>query len=224
MAPVPILYFSDVLCVWAYITQLRVEAIRRDFPGQVEVEHRFCSVFGDTAVKIGSGWADRGGFEGYAAHIAEAARAFPEVALNRQAWRVVRPASSMSAHLFLKAVALGEGSARCPEGAFERTTWALRQAFFRDGRDIASSAVQRDVASQQDLQLPTIQSILADGRAHAALARDYKDAEALGVAGSPSFVLNEGRQKLYGNVGYRIIEANIQELLRAPNAELASWC
>jgi hypothetical protein len=36
--------------------------------------------------------------------------------------------------------------------------------------------------------------------------------------------LNDGRQKLYGNVGFRIIEANIQELLRAPVGDQASWC
>jgi hypothetical protein len=41
---------------------------------------------------------------------------------------------------------------------------------------------------------------------------------------SPNFVLNEGRQKLHGNIGFRSIEANIQELLRAPRANEASWC
>jgi hypothetical protein len=37
-------------------------------------------------------------------------------------------------------------------------------------------------------------------------------------------ILNQGRQKLFGNVGYRIIEANIQELLREANPDQASWC
>ena len=46
----------------------------------------------------------------------------------------------------------------------------------------------------------------------------------MGIQGSPSFVLNEGRQKLFGNVGFRILDANIQELLRAPQTEQASWC
>ena len=31
-------------------------------------------------------------------------------------------------------------------------------------------------------------------------------------------------QKLYGNVGFRLMEANIQELLRAPGTDEASWC
>ena len=43
------------------------------------------------------------------------------------------------------------------------------------------------------------------------------------VVGSPAFMLGEGRQKLYGNVGYRILEANIQEVLADPS-ERASWC
>jgi hypothetical protein len=44
------------------------------------------------------------------------------------------------------------------------------------------------------------------------------------VKGSPTLILNQGRQKLYFNVGYRLIEANIQELLRQPNPDHASWC
>jgi hypothetical protein len=36
-------------------------------------------------------------------------------------------------------------------------------------------------------------------------------------------VLNEGRQHLNGNVGYRVIEANVRELLHKPADEM-SWC
>ena len=43
-----------------------------------------------------------------------------------------------------------------------------------------------------------------------------------GIEGNPSLVLNDGRQKLYGNVGFRLIDANIQELLREPRADDAS--
>ena len=60
--------------------------------------------------------------------------------------------------------------------------------------------------------------------AFARLATDYQDADKMRIEGSPSFVLNDGRQKLYGDVGFRIIEANIQELLRAPAGDQASWC
>jgi len=56
-----------------------------------------------------------------------------------------------------------------------------------------------------------------------ALMSDYEDAKELGLKGSPSLVMNNGRQVLYGNVGYRILNANIRELLERPVSE-ASWC
>ena len=36
-------------------------------------------------------------------------------------------------------------------------------------------------------------------------------------------MLNEDRQRLTGNVGYRVIEANVRELLERPSAQ-HSWC
>ena len=56
-----------------------------------------------------------------------------------------------------------------------------------------------------------------------ALSDDQRRAAELGVRGSPTWVLNSGRQILYGNVGYRILNANIEELLKNPAVE-ASWC
>ena len=224
MAPVRIVYFSDVLCVWAYIAQLRIDAVRQAFGDQVVFEHRFCSVFGDTARKIPAAWGDKGGYAGFNAHLRESAAAFREIALNPDLWLSVRPASSWGAHLFLKAVQLDEAAGGSPPGLAESVVRALRHAFFAQGRDIGRRDVQDDVAASLGVELARIQALIADGRAFAALASDHQDAEAMRIQGSPSFVLNDGRQKLYGNVGFRILEANIQELLRAPTATQASWC
>ena len=49
MSAVEIKYFSDILCVWAYISQARIDAIKEKFGDTVRIEQRFCSVFGDTA-------------------------------------------------------------------------------------------------------------------------------------------------------------------------------
>jgi predicted DsbA family dithiol-disulfide isomerase len=81
-----------------------------------------------------------------------------------------------------------------------------------------------DVLSAAGADLADIRARLGRGEAHAALMADYQEAQSLGVKGSPSLVLNEGRQTLYGNVGFRVIEANIAELLREPQAGAASWC
>ena len=57
----------------------------------------------------------------------------------------------------------------------------------------------------------------------AALLSDYGASDAQGIKGSPSWVMNQGRQVLYGNLGYRILHANVEELLSHPEQE-ASWC
>lgn len=224
MKTIPIIYFSDLLCVWAYIAELRLRAVKAAYGAQVQVEHRFCSVFGDTARKMATTWRDKGGYEGFNAHLRQSAGAFPEVTVNPDIWLTVRPASSTGAHLFLKAVQLTETAGDCPSGTTDKAMWALRQAFFEDARDIARWDVQCDVGRRTGVDVARAEALIHDGRAFAALASDYQDAETMGIQGSPSFVLNEGRQKLYGNVGFRIIDANIQELLRTPEADQASWC
>ena len=107
---------------------------------------------------------------------------------------------------------------------FERVVWAFRCAFFRDCRDIARWDVQCDLAEALGVDINAIEKRIHDGTAFARLATDYQDSDKMRIEGSPSFVLNEGRQKLYGDVGFRIIEANIQELLRMPAGDQASWC
>jgi len=61
MTPITVTYYSDVLCIWAYVAQARVDAIRRTFPEEVRLDYRFVSVFGDTRLKLGEGWRDRDG-------------------------------------------------------------------------------------------------------------------------------------------------------------------
>ena len=100
MSVVEIKYFSDILCVWAYISQVRIDAIKEKFGDGVRIEHRFCSVFGDTAAKIDTTWKGKGGYAGLNAHLRQAAGKFP-VEVHPDLWLKTRPASSMSAHLFL---------------------------------------------------------------------------------------------------------------------------
>lgn len=221
---VQIEYFSDVLCIWAYFAQLRIDAITANYGESVHFAHRFCSVFGDTPRKMATTWASKGGYDGFNAHLRHVAEGFPEVRLCPDLWLSVRPPSSMGTHAFLKAVQIAEADGECPVGAFERTTTAMRCAFFEQGRDIANWDVQADVATGAGVDLAPVERAYRDGRAFAALSSDYQDAVSMGIQGSPTFVFNEGRQKLYGNVGYRIIDANIQELLRAPAPDQASWC
>lgn len=218
MAKIEATYFTDLLCIWAYVSQARIDELNAEFGEAVEVHHRFCSVFGDTPHKIGE--REKGGYEGFNAHLRRVAERYPHIEVSPRLWLDVRPASSASPHLFLSAVRIAH-----PDTTLSaRAAWALRLGFFRDARDISAFEVQRDLAAPLGIDLDAVDRKLRDGSAHAALMEDYQAAERLHVEGSPTLVLNEGRQKLFGNVGYRIIQANIQELLRQPGPDEASWC
>lgn len=218
-------HFSDVLCVWAYCAQIRVDELRAAFGDAVAIRYRFIPVFGSTARKIGEGWANRGGFPAYAAHVRGVVQRFPHVTIHPDTWERVRPASAAAPHLFLAAVRLLEGtptSAR--DGMLERAARAVRGAFFAEARDVATRAVQLELAEALGLPRAPLESALDDGRALAAACEDLEAQTAQKIEGSPTLVFNEGRQKLYGNVGYRVIQANVEELLRVPDAPSASWC
>jgi predicted DsbA family dithiol-disulfide isomerase len=230
MTVVQVSYFSDLLCIWAYAAQARIDAAKKQFGDKVRLDYRFCSVFGDTGSKITSTWRDKGEYAGFNAHLRTVALQFPHIEVHPDIWLKTRPPTSASAHLFLAAVRQWqqererEGQSGSATLIFDQVMWAFRRAFFRDCRDIACWDVQCELAEALGVDINAIKKRIRDGVAFARLATDYQDADKMRIEGSPSFVLNDGRQKLYGNVGFRIIEANIQELLRAPADDQASWC
>lgn len=225
-------YFSDVLCVWAYVSQVRLDELRRHYGDALVVHYHFLPIFADTENRIGDGWKKRGGFEGYAEHVAEVCAGFDHVALDRDAWSKVRPISSAPSHQFLKALqyleASGEVSAERRDDydgrtLFEQSAWALRRAFFEDGRDVSRSDCLWEVAESLALPDSSMRRVIDSGRALAGTFRDAELRDEHGIEGSPTYLLNHGRQKLYGNLGYKVIEANVEEVLRRPE-HAASWC
>jgi predicted DsbA family dithiol-disulfide isomerase len=211
-------YYTDMLCVWAWIGQPRVEELQRQWGSQLAVRFRYVDIFGDSHHKIPKRWGQQDGFEKYSDHVHESAAPFNESPVHPDAWKRIRPRSSMQAHLFLKAIAITAGDGRAQQLACD-----FRRAFFVDSRDISQLPLLLELAAAQDLDTGAVKDCLMDGTAMAALSRDQQDAQELGLKGSPTWVLNEGRQILYGNVGYRILNANIEELLKRPGPE-ASWC
>jgi len=235
MSPEPavsISYFSDILCVWAYFAQIKLDQIRQDFGPRVQLRHHFIPVFADVQGKIEGSWKERGGMEGYRRHVHHLAERFPHAGIHPEVWKSPVPASSASCHLLLKAAQLLESAGEIsPEPLqehggktrVEELSWQLRSAFFRDARDVCSSEIQAEIAEDLGLPMARLRDEMDDGRAFAALFADAELQKKHLIQGSPTFLLNEGRQKLYGNVGYRIIRANLEELLENPE-DLASWC
>ena len=216
--PVTISYFTDLLCIWAYTSQIRLDELKQTFGSQLNINYHFINLFGDTQSRIGTGWADRNGFSGFAIHTQEVATQFPHVKLSNKVWQNTRPKSSVLPHLFLKAIELKHGQL-----ALENAAWQLRLAFFSQGRDIGLWSELKQIASELDLRFEPIQQAIDDGSAYAALWQDQILKEQYKIEGSPTFYMNEGRQKLFGNLGYKIMQANIQELLLKPTTG-ASWC
>jgi predicted DsbA family dithiol-disulfide isomerase len=229
---VRISHFSDILCVWAYVSQIRLDELKAQQGDKVDIGYHFINLFGCSAERIGEGWRDRGGYAGFGDHVLEVCGGFPHIEVGPEVWRAATPASSGMSHLFLKAIQLMEergeiASESSPQykdrSLSEEAAWRVRLAFFRDVRDIAQLSVLMEVAEELSLPVASIEEKLRNGEAMAALCRDLELKDIHRVEGSPTYLLNEGRQRLYGNVGYRIIEANVVELLDQPEGQ-ASWC
>ena len=216
-------YYSDVLCIWAYVAQIKLDELHRNHGDRVQLNHHFVPVFGSVRSKIEKGWTERGGLDGYAGHVRQVVKRFDHAELHEDVWKRVAPPSSLGPHTFLKAASLLIDDGIVAGETLERLAWDLRLAFFRDARDVAQLDVQLDVARSAGFPTDDLCARIEDGRALAALHEDHERAVKQQITGSPTYVLNENRQRLYGNVGYLVLEANVQELLR-DNRDRASWC
>jgi predicted DsbA family dithiol-disulfide isomerase len=189
------------------------------------INPRSVHTFGDTARKITSTWQGKGEYAGFNAHLRKVAQQFPHIEIHPEIWLKTRPPTSASAHLFLTAVQhwhLERGRQCQSESAisiYDEVMWVFRCGFFKDCRDIARWEVQCELAEALGVDINAIEKRIHDGTAFARLSADYQDAEKMRIEGSSSLVLNGGRQKLYGDVGFRIIEANIEELLWVPGGD-----
>ncbi len=211
-------YFSDILCVWAWIAQPRLEELQAQWGSRIRLRHRFVDVFGDARTKITEKYGEQAGFELFHSHIFSAAEDFDDAKIHPDTWTRTRPYSSLPAHLALKAA----GRVASTE-QLEALALKIRQAFFAEGEDISNLDLLLALARQVELDARAMHRCVISGEALALLSRDLRAATAQGVKGSPTWVLNEGRQVLYGNVGYRILSANIEEMLTNPDGE-TSWC
>ncbi len=221
MSTIRIQHYSDILCVWAYVSQARLRELETEFADEVAVDHHWFQVFGDVSTKMYTNWRDKGGPAGYGAHVCQIVERFGHVPVHPEIWQRQVPTSSMPAHLLLCAVRLldaAEGRNRCATVAT-----AIRAAFFRDLVDVSYWPALLKIAEQCAIPVRRIEAFVECGAAYAALASDLELARDNNVRASPTLIFNEGRQRLTGNVGYRVIEANVRELLQAQGGG-QSWC
>lgn len=187
------------------------------------IEYHFVPVFGNAGEKLEKQWRDRGGLQGYSHHIQEVAKKFGHITVDPDIWTSVIPSSSTSCHLFLHVIQLLEKKGLVEQQVFEKATWAFREAFFTQLANVGDRHVQFEIAEKSGLPVAAIQSQIDSGKAYALLSKDFDLIKEHTVTVSPTLIFNDGRQRLNGNVGYRVIEANIRELLHNPPGE-QSWC
>jgi len=226
-APIKISYFSDILCVWAYVAHVRLEELKKTFTNQIAITPYHVTLFGDTYQRIAVGWEKQGGYSAFGKHVQEVCREFPELEINPNVWKTCRPTSSGVSHLFLKAIQMINNldSAKKQElDLVKLIEWEIRLAFFRDARDISDMKVLFDIARRHSISKSDIEEYLNDGTAMALFCSEMAMKDEYKLEGSPTYLLNNNRQKLYGNVGYKIIEANVMELIANRCESSASWC
>lgn len=219
-----VLCFTDLLCGYCYIGDARFEQLKKDFGDRIRLSYHFVSVFGDVATRIQKSGKSP---QDYAAMIGRAAAPYDHVEVHPEVFAKNTPTSCVPSHLYLRAVKILEDAGRveADDGVspFERLMWELRVAFFRDARDISSRKVLDELARELGIDPTGVGEVIDSGEAFAALDRDVKLQREHGITVTPTLLFNEGRQRLNGNVGYRVIEANISELLSDRPAAM-SWC
>ncbi|MBW2666545.1 MAG: disulfide bond formation protein DsbA [Deltaproteobacteria bacterium] len=193
------------------------------FHDRVSIDYRYVQVFGSVRAKMTAQWSERGGIQGYAEHVREIASGFEHVSIHPEVWLKTTPESSMPSHLFLCAVRELEIRGDADLGSQARAAWAVREAFFRECADIAVRSVLLEVGERAGVPAARVEPLLDGGIAHAALSADLGEVRDHTVRASPTLMLDEDRQRLTGNVGYRVIEANVRELLEKPTGQ-QSWC
>ena len=225
-------YFSDVLCVWAYAGQIRLDELEKEFAGEVLVRQHFMPLFADTQTRIGEAWKDKEGFDGFGRHMHEVCAQWEHTHLHADVWTLCRPTSCTTSHVFLKAAGLcldleqaDRESGTGARAVFDRLVARTRVAFFEQAKDISRLSVLLDLLDGSGISSDAVMARIENGEAYAALHSDEQLVKQHGVLGSPTYVFNEGRQLLYGNVGYRIIASNLRELMSAHRVEgEPSWC
>ena len=133
--------------------------------------------------------------------------------ISGQVWIDDPPASSWASGAAVKGVGLLEADGLAPPGAMAATLQALRRAFFEENQNIGRRSVQLAVAESQGVAAAALEATLDDGRALAALFEDHAAREAQHVVGSPTWVFDGGRAKLYGNFAEDILHETVRALV-----------
>lgn len=213
-APLEFAYWSDPLCIWALVAQPRLDRLLDTFGDRLAVDYRVVPVFGSLPWRFSAGpWASAG-IDGRVEATRRIAREHGRDDVTGECWRACVPASSWSPGAAIKAVCALERAGRVAPATGAAYQRRLREAFFVDHLDVAHRAVQLRLAEELDIPRAPVEQHLDDGTALALLWEDHRLREELQIQGSPTYVFDRGRARLYGNFPAGVLEATVRELIR----------
>ncbi|MCA9491058.1 MAG: DsbA family protein [Myxococcales bacterium] len=206
-------YWSDPMCIWAFVAQRKLDALLRRHGDVLAVDYRVVPVFGSVPERFSRGAWSRSGVAGRVEATARIAAEHGHPEVTGEVWAHDPPSSSWAAGAPIKAVIAGEAAGEVPEGLSATYQWRLRCAMFVENRNIARRDVQLAVAEELDLARAPIERRLDDGSALAALFEDHQERERLRIQGSPTYVFDGGRAMLYGNFDEAVLGATVEALV-----------
>ena len=59
--PLIIDYYTDILCVWAWIAQRRIDELNKELANKIQLNHYYIDIFGDVPTKMNTQWKANGG-------------------------------------------------------------------------------------------------------------------------------------------------------------------
>ncbi len=206
-------YWSDPLCIWAYVAQPKLEHVLDAWGEQVHVSYHVVPVFGSVVQRFRDGKWAKAGPEGRAETTRRVA-AEHGFEVSGACWLGDCPASSWAAGVALEGVFAMEAAGEIEAGKGAAYQLAMRRRFFEDNENVARRRVQLELAEALSVPRAGLESRLDDGSALAALFEDHDRRQRMGIQGSPTFVFDGGRAMLYGNFSEDVLSATVAELVR----------
>jgi len=210
-------FYTDPMCIWALVAEPKLARLEATFGDKLQVRHRVLPLFGSIDERFATGSWAASGIAGRVAATARVAKAQGIDGVSGAGWEHA-PASSWGPSAVVAAVAHLVRGGVLPSESTQRAMYGLRHAFFFDDKDITRRAVQEEVLESLELPVAQVLALVDEGPAWARLseARDARDA--LRLDGSPTWIFDGGRAKLFGNVDDRVLHATVQALLDGEEA------
>ncbi|EOD81942.1 DsbA-like thioredoxin domain protein [Grimontia indica] len=203
-------FYSDLLCFWGWVGQHYNDKIMHLWDNShVQWQHHYLALYANVPERMNSIGVGERGYMKYAEITERLMAKFDGLDVHPDLWRKVRPSSSLMPHQALKAVQFVAGNDVAVE-----LEHALREAFFRDARDISHYGVLKDVLEECHLATPDIMEHFLTGKALADVYGDIKHAEEDKIPGSPAWIFDSGRYRFFGQVDIDVLAFAINNLAR----------